>query len=226
MFRGQIGYGGITGGNLIDDDYVSAAGAAASGTSVGGAHRFSRAASPADGSSLWYVNADLGYRLLAFQGRRGHLDAFVGYQLWCERVVAEGVRQLECTVVGVLCDPEGTTSFEGVPAVTNTSRWQSLRVGLDSSIPLASWLDVRVNAAFVPWSALLNEDIHHLRFDLGQNPSFAATGTGMGYNLEGELRIRLPYRLTAAMGYRYWYQCISNGELQGFTAREPSFSAP
>jgi len=129
LLRGQLGYGGVNGGTLIDDNLVSAAGATAFGASVSGAHRISRTESPLTGNSLWYLNADLRYRVVKFRESRGDVDAFVGYQVWRERFVATGFRQLECTSPGTFCSQAWTTGFQGVPVLPtrrsgNRSGWE------------------------------------------------------------------------------------------------------
>lgn len=226
LLRGQLGYGGIAGGTLIDDDYVSAAGATALGTSVSGTHRVSRTESPLDGNSLWYVNADLGYRLLSFPGHHGHVDAFVGYQLWREQLVAKGLRQLECTAVGTFCSPVGATEFQGVPAITNTTLWQSLRVGAEFQMDVTSRVMVKLEGVVMPYSHLRNEDIHHLRGDLQQNPSFVIKGTGWGYTLDGQIGYRILPALVANVGYRFWWQRVSDAELTNFPLGSASSTMP
>lgn len=213
LLRGQLGYGGVNGGTLIDDDYVSAAGATAFGTSVSGAHRISRTESPLTGNSLWYLNADLGYRVVEFRERRGHVDAFVGYQAWRERFVATGFRQLECTAPGTFCNEAGTTGFQGMPGITNTSVWQSLRVGTEFQMEVTSRLMLTLEGVVMPYSHLVNEDIHHLRGDLRQDPSFAIKGAGWGYALDGQIGYRILPALVANVGYRYWWTRVSAAEL-------------
>ena len=213
LLRGQLGYGGIDSGTLIDDDYVSAAGATAFGASVNGAHRISRTESPLTGNGLWYLNADLGYRVLEFRERRGHVDAFAGYQVWRERFVASGFRQLECTASGSFCNQAGTSGFADVPAITNTTVWQSLRVGAEFQMDVTSRVTVRLEGVVMPYSQLRNEDIHHLRGDLQQNPSFAIKGTGWGYNLDGQIGYRILPALVANVGYRFWWQRVNDEEL-------------
>lgn len=67
--RGQVGYGAVGGGRLVDDDYVSAAGATFYGTTQSGAHRFSRTFSDVAGSHIWYLNADIGGQIEVWQKR-------------------------------------------------------------------------------------------------------------------------------------------------------------
>ena len=68
--KGQIGYGAITEGTLIDDDFVSASGATFYGTSVNGPHRFSRTESDIGDSYVIYVNGDVGFLFYPFSGNK------------------------------------------------------------------------------------------------------------------------------------------------------------
>lgn len=212
FFRASAGYGGIDDGTLVDDDYVSALGATAFGTSVSGPHRFSRTESDIDDDYLWYVNVDVGTTLLRFAENRGAVRTFLGYQHWREKYVARGVNQLECTAVGTLCSAPGTIAFPGIPAITNRVDWDSLKLGVETDVPIFSWLTFQLGAAYIPLAVLSNEDIHHLRSDLRQDPSFSMTGTGQGYNLEAGARVRVVENLYVSTGVRYWELFVDDGE--------------
>ncbi len=223
--RGSFGYGGIDKGTLIDDDFFSALGAA-NHTMISGPHRWSRTESDIDGGHLWYVNVDFGTTLFTFLERKGSVQAFAGYQHWREKYVAKGLRQIECTTLTgpISCSAPGTVSFTGREVITNTVEWDSLRVGLDSEFQFFKWFGIQGSAAFVPLAVLSNEDIHHLRTDLRQDPSFSMNGTGHGYNLEGGLRLMVK-GLSVTAGYRYWSLIVRDGELRDHPVFPPFVSS-
>lgn len=210
--QGSGGYGGIDDGTLIDDDYVSALGATTFGTSVSGAHRVSRTESDIDGDYLWYVNLDVGMTLFRFSENRGAIRTFLGYQHWREQYTGRGVYQVECTAVGTLCSAPGTVAFAGTAAITNKVDWDSLRLGAETDVLITRWLTLWLSAAYVPFAALSNEDTHHLRTDLQQDPSFSMTGTGQGYDLEAGARVRVLENLYVHAGARYWDRFVNDGE--------------
>ncbi len=212
FLRASAGYGGIGGGTLVDDDYVSAQGATAFGTSVSGPHRVSRTESDIDGDYLWYINLDAGMTLFRFPHNRGAVRTFLGYQHWREKSVGKSVHQLECTAVGTLCSAPGTISFPGVPAITNKVEWNSLKLGLESDVLIFRWLTFQLSAAYIPLAVMTNEDTHHLRSDLRKDPSFSMTGTGQGYNLEAGARVRVLESLYFSTGVRYWELFVYDGE--------------
>ena len=210
FFRANYGFGDIRGGRLIDDDYVSPAVAEAS---FGGNTRFSRTFSDVEGNNLWYVNADLGYKFSFFK-EQAQLRLFLGYQYWKERVEATGVTQVECTAPSVLCDPVGAVSFRGRKVITNTVQWHSLRLGLEGGYQITPRISLDGSAVFIPYTAMKNEDIHHLRADLRQDPSFSMEGTGHGVNLEGTASYLLIKDLVFSVGYRYWLLNVTDGTWQ------------
>ncbi len=63
-----------------------------------------------------------------------------------ERVVATEFRQLECAASGTFCNQAATTGFQGVPGITNTSVWQSLRVRAEFQMDVTSRLMVKLDA--------------------------------------------------------------------------------
>lgn len=210
--RGNIGYGIIDDGTLVDDDFLSAAGAAANGTSVSGAHMFSRTESAIDDNFLWFVTLDAGIPVFSLFSEKLTVGVFGGYQHWQERVSAQGVNQLTCTSVGNLCSAPGSNSFSGQDAITNTVQWDSFRIGLDGEFHVFERLDLTTTVAFVPYTILENKDTHHLRTDLRQDPSFTMTGSGHGYQAEFGLRFMVVSNLYLSAGIKYWRLEVTNGE--------------
>ena len=223
--KGQIGYGAITDGTLIDDDFVSASGATFFGTSVGGPHRISRTESDISDSYVFYLNGDLGLLFYHFAGNKGLVNAVLGVQYWREKYVAHSVRQLECTSVGTFCSAPGTESAVGRKAITNTVQWTSLKVGGEGKMTFWDRLTVEGKAIAIPLAWLHNEDIHHLRTDLQGNPSFEMTGLGYGFNLEGGVRLRVFEQFFIHGGYRYWWLTVEDGDWKNFPVSGSSSTA-
>ena len=216
FFRGAFGYGSIGGGRLTDDDFLSAQGAAAQGATVSGEHRFSRTYSDIGGDNLWYLNGDIGMTTHSFPENKGSLAMFVGLQYWRERHVANGVAQAECTTASspnqdFRCSPAGTVKFQNQTAITNTSTWLSGRFGGEVEYRLDKRISIEAKIAML-LSYLNNEDVHHLRTDLAQDPSLRMTGLGLGTNSDINLRIKIWDRLYLTGGYRVFWNRVLAGD--------------
>lgn len=216
FLRGSFGYGVIGGGRLTDDDFLSAQGAAAQGATVSGEHRFSRTFSDLDGNRLWYLNGDIGVTTHTFKENRGSLAMFVGLQYWRERHVAAGVTQAECTTAAspnpaFRCSPVGTVSFRNQAVITNSMSLFSGRIGGEVEYKLDPRITFEAKVALL-LSYLNNEDVHHLRTDLAQDPSFRMTGFGIGTNTDVGLRVRIWDRLYLSGGYRVWWNRVVLGD--------------
>jgi hypothetical protein len=124
---------------------------------------------------------------------------------------------VECTTTSspdpaFRCPPAGTSSFKGQTVITNTVQWTSLKVvGGEIRYRLLPRVEVDAKAAFLlTW--LNNEDVHHLRTDLGQDPSFKMTGVGIGTNADIDVRVMLLQRLYLSGGYRVWWTRVTDGD--------------
>ncbi len=229
--RGAFGYGVVGGGRLTDDDFLSAQGAASQGASVSGAHRFSRTYSDISGDNLWYLNGDLGVTAYTFPNNKGSLGLFVGLQYWRERHTATGVTQAECTTASspssdFRCSPAGTVGFRNQTVITNSVTWVSARYGGELEYKLDSRVSIDAKAALL-FSYLNNEDVHHLRTDLAQDPSFRMTGLGVGTNTDVNLRVRIWDRLYLTGGYRVWWnRVLTADQWKIYGANGSSATAP
>ena len=215
FLRANYGFANIGGGRLTDDDFLA----------VDGGQPSSRTYSDIKGDSIWYVNADLGYTLLNYLGRRGTLNLVVGYQYRREKHEATGVTQVICTSAGAssgLCSPFATPTNVGQTVITNTQTWSSLKLGVETEYRFTRRLSVGGKAAFIPYTSLNNKDIHHLRPDLQQNPSFEMTGTGIGANIEGDVAYMLVRNFFVTVGYRYWWTRVTDGTWKNFPVGAPS----
>ncbi|MCZ6576502.1 MAG: hypothetical protein O6950_08660 [Gammaproteobacteria bacterium] len=210
--KAAYGAGDISDGTLVDDDFVSASGAAFFGTSVSGAHRFSRTHSEIDGDGLSYFNLTVGGQIWRTTTRKGHLNIYAGYQKWKEKYVAKGLEQIECTAPGVLCAPAGFVGFTGQRVITNEVEWESIFVGVNGTIQVSRRVALSGDIAYTQKAKMHNEDIHHLRTDLRKDPSFEMSGDGDGWNVEAKVTIKIIKNLSAYVGFRYWKLEVQDGK--------------
>jgi hypothetical protein len=220
--RLNVGFAGIGGGRLTDDDYGS----------NGGQRLFSRTYSDLSGDSMWYLNADSGLRVAEYPNHRGWLEMFGGYQFWHTNYQATGLAQVACDnsavpgSLGLTCNPAGTVTNQGQTVITNTTNWHSIRVGASTEYRLTRRLSVLGTLALIPISVLDNKDVHHLRGDLKQNPSFSMVGYGVGADVDVGARFMVTKNLAASLGYRLYYNRVFSGDLTVHPAAGPSDSFP
>ena len=221
--RADYGFGDIGRGHLIDDDFSSANGPLVS-----------RTQSDIQGKGLWYVNGDVGVNLMAFPGGRGTLGVFGGIQYWRQQHQATGVTQVICTNLS-FCNPAGTSTNIGQAAITNTTSWTSLRLGVESEFRFTRKLSVEGMVAFLPFTSLSNKDVHHLRTAdvatafgtlpaLRQDASFTMAGTGIGADVEVGAKYMLVDRLFLNLGYRLWWNQVLDGTVTSHPVNFPASS--
>jgi hypothetical protein len=204
LLLGSLGRGEIDDGVLIDDDF----------TLNNRQGRFSHTRSSVKDDGLFYLNIDLGARIITWEqplwGQRsseagvgGYVDLFVGYQYWHEKYVAFGAT--------------GTSAISpSRRAITHDYWWESVRLGIRAGIPLLSRLHFKATSVGLPLSWYDLEDIHHLRTDLRKNPSFSSeSDAGWGIGLDGALSYQIWRGVSVEAGYRYWR--IDSGEGDKFT---------
>jgi hypothetical protein len=204
--RLNFGYAGIGGGRLTDDDFGS----------NGGQKLFSRTNSDLSGDNMWYLNADGGVRVAEYPNHRGWLDLFGGYQFWHTKYEATGLTQVACdpsAIPGSSCPPVGASGFQGQTVITNTTDWHSIRMGASTEYRLTRRFSVLGTLAFIPASLLDNKDVHHLRGDLSQDPSFSMVGYGVGADADIGARFMITTNLAANLGYRMYYNRVLSGHL-------------
>lgn len=217
-----IGGGTISTGLLIDDDYVSAAGATYYGATLSGAHRISRTNSDIRGNGLYYISAE--YHPDMFNFNTGHmpLQLYVGLQYWKEKYVASGVRQIECTDSTAsngrtFCNAVGFDGYNDTSVISNTVSWTTWYVGAQSQLELSPQMSLHVMLNYSPFTYLSNEDTHHLRTDLRQDPSFSMSGFGQAVDLQLDWRYRLQDWAELSLGYRYWDRQVRDGDWYSYS---------
>jgi outer membrane protease len=185
-----IAYGTIGSGTLLDQDW--------SGNNR--TQKTSETISRSDNGSVFIVSFTPGFRLVQWSVPDnpvlGGFDALIGYQYWREKYAAYGVQHIF---------PAGQNSPDSVDAISQTNHWHSLRLGARATVPVLSFLAFKGSAFYIPVNYYRQDDDHHLRTDLQQNPSFLSTATGgNGVQLEASVIVRVWRELTAEAGYRYW----------------------
>jgi hypothetical protein len=212
--RLNIGFAGIGGGRLTDDDYLAA----------DGGNPSSRTISNINGDGMWYLNADVGVRVKSFANHRGWMDVFGGFQYWHTEYSAVGLGQVICTSAGstidlgggdVLCNPAGPSPpvGSGTHVITNTTNWYSIRVGGRTEYRLTRQFSLLGGVALLPVSIVENKDIHHLRNDLQQNPSLSMLGIGIGADADVGARFMFTKNIGLDVGYRVWWNHAVDGTL-------------
>jgi len=212
--RLNIGVAGIGGGRLTDYDYLAADGGNPSSQTI----------SNLSGDGMWYLNADAGGRVTSFANHRGWLDVFGGFQYWHTKYTAVGLGQVTCTTAGstidlgggnVLCNSAGPSPpvGSGTEIITNTTNWYSLRVGGRTEYRLTRQFSLLGSVALLPLSIIQNDDIHHLRSDLQQNPSISMLGVGMGVDADVGVRFMFTKNVGLNVGYRVWWNRMIDGNV-------------
>jgi hypothetical protein len=207
--RLNIGVAGIGGGRLTDYDYLAA----------DGGNPSSQTNSDLSGDGMWYLNADAGGRVTSFPNHRGWLDVFGGFQYWHTKYTAVGLAQVTCTTAGSTVTIGGGTLCplppvgSGIEIITNTTNWYSLRAGGRTEYRLTRQLSLLGSVALLPLSIIQNDDIHHLRSDLQQNPSISMLGFGMGVDADVGARFMFTKNVGLSVGYRVWWNRMIDGNV-------------
>jgi len=213
--RLNIGGASIGGGRLTDDDFLTPDGGSPS----------SRTHSDIDGSGMWYLNADVGARILNFPNGKGMLDGAVGFQYWRQKHEAFGVRQVSCSAAGSTIDLDstdpalnplcvsGAMPINGdVQVISNTMTWYSLRTSLHTEYHLVKWLSLHGAVVLKPINIFTNEDTHYLRVPGEfQDPSMTMLGVGFGADADIGARVYVTKALSAQVGYRVWWNRMIDG---------------
>jgi hypothetical protein len=195
FFKGFVGGGWLNGGSLDDEDFFA------------GQIKFSDTHSKLDGDGLVYGTMDVGQDFtLIDRGPRVVVSPFIGFNYWQETVSGSGARCNKDDVGGAFCGSPGSIEVPfSTKVITNKASWSSLRLGTELKAKLWDRLTLRGDAAIIPAAYLWNDDSHYLRTDLGHVPNIRDSGTGWGYQLEGEVRLDLTQRWAFGAGVRYWY---------------------
>jgi hypothetical protein len=186
--KGLVGLGRVTTGTFTDQDFISVF-----GTQL----MFLETITKTDGK-LQYGMLDFG----ADVWKRGNdtIGVFVGYHQWTEELEGHG----GSTTVDLF--DFDTNLPPSVIVIRNKLTWKAGRAGMVYR-GLNGRTRVNAELAYVPYAKYRNEDSHLLRENtFGPSPNIIATGRGVGYQLELEVRRSFPqlWDLDIGLAYRYW----------------------
>ncbi len=192
--RGYIGVGAIQigDGNLRDDDFFA------------GQVLFSSTDSVIADTDVFYITLDVGRPILSI-GPNGSLSPIVGFQYWREEYEAFGVFD---RLAGVQIIPTSTA------VIKNEVEWLSFRLGAVALIQLTPppGLNLSIDAVFIPYTDMHNEDSHLLRGDLGPVPNIIMDGSGWGFQGEAKLGYEIIPDFIASIAFRHWTM-LSDGDI-------------
>ncbi|MBH0195343.1 MAG: hypothetical protein HP494_07020 [Nitrospira sp.] len=77
-----------------------------------------------------------------------------------------------------------------------------------------------------PVSIIYNEDVHHERGELRQDPSFSMWVVGVGGSAEPTVKFMLTRNLAITAGYRVWWNRTYTGTWEVHSVASGSQSAP
>lgn len=195
--KGNVGLGDTKSGSFDDEDFNR------------GQVKFSDTTSTVKGDWLGYGTIDIGKDLWRSRGFSGGF--FVGYGYWAERLDASG---LVVTVPRPVPPDDGRRLPDSTLVITNETTWQALRVGFAGKWQPNAPLRIVLDAAFIPYAKVRDEDSHWLRqspSDLGPAPNIHMEGTGYGLQLDLELRYVIQNAWELGAGLRYWKLRATDG---------------
>ncbi len=155
---------------------------------------------PVNSDNLYYFNLDIGCRLVTWHGFSNPdsslaVDALIGWQHWSEKYVARD---------GIDLFP-GDRAFPPGDVIASRLSWDSLRIGLRGQWQFCERGMLESRVFFIPYTDFENADIHYLRTDLLNDPSFCDHAHG-GIGVQGDLTLswKLTPHLGLELGYRAW----------------------
>ena len=189
--KGYLGMGEIGGGKLNDEDFPPAI------------SPYSNTVSRQEGGRLRYGSVDLGHTFAAWDW--GRVSGLIGYHYLKEVENAYGCLQVGSNNGVCAPTPWGTNYL----TLSETRRWQSLRLGVAGDIHVLDQVKVTTEAVYLPMTSMSALDNHWLRPSINPLPE---TGMGTGSQFELSVVWDVTSRWSVGAGGRYWYFATPKGE--------------
>ena len=193
FLKGYYGAGSIIGGHMNDEDWAYPFNDDGTPVVLG----YSNTLSILRDSGQRYYTIDGGVDVL--HGPDYRLGAFAGYNH-----IFESYGAMTClSIASITCygEPHDYKAF-----ITETDKWDSLRIGMAGDMWLTQGLKFALDAAYLPYVRFSGFDNHWLR-PLIINEH----GNGSGMQLEAMLSYYFTEKFSLGLGARYWSLWTSSG---------------
>ena len=191
FLKGFVGLGRMTGGRMNDEDWGLTTAAPFTG--------YSNTLSDLSSNNLNYATIDAGFDVLHGPGYK--IGAFVGYNHIYEKYAATDCNQTASPSAGI-CTPQITNTA----VITETDKWDLLRVGLASETWLAQQWKLAGDIAYLPYVKFTGVDNHWLRALV-----IDESGHGQGVQLEAIVSYYVTPQFSLGVGGRYWATWTTTG---------------
>ena len=174
---------------------------------------FSDTSSNLDGNGFVYGTLDVGKRFTLGGGPTTvSVSPFAGFNLWQEQIEASGARCRPDDVGGAFCGPAGSIAVPfTTKVISDTEGFAGLRLGGELQVKLYDRITFIGDAASC-LTLLSTTRTAIAERGSGPAPTLRISGSGWGYQLEGELRVALTPCWSLGSGVRYWFADITDGK--------------
>lgn len=190
FLKGLVGVGRITDGKMNDEDWGLPPEIA------GIPLAYSNTLSDLDSTSMHYGTIDLGYDICT--GPDYRLGLFVGYNHIEEQYEANDLVQ-----IGL---PELNESLSDTVVITETDKWDAMRLGLAARLCIHPNWRLDIDAAYLPYVKFRGEDDHWLRGLVDHE-----VGKGRGVQFSAVANYRVTPQFLVGVGGRYWAAWSTDG---------------
>lgn len=184
FIKGFVGLGQISSGHMNDEDWGLTTAAPFTG--------YSNTLSNLAGTKMNYATIDAGFDFLHGPGYK--IGAFVGYNHVYEQYAANDCNQIASPSAGI-CTP----LIANTAVITETDKWNSMRVGMATDIWLTRQVKLVGDIAYLPYVKFTGVDNHWLR-----NLVIDESGNGRGVQLEAIVSYYVTPQFSLGVGGRYW----------------------
>lgn len=191
--KALAGVGRITSGHMNDEDWGFPTDFIGNPTPIAYSNTFS----DLDKTNLHYATIDLGYDLL--YGSDYKVGLFVGYNRIKEQYIANDITQIASTEIHM-------SAPAGRSVITETDKWNALRIGFASQVWLTPQWRLNFDAAYLPYIHFNGEDDHWLRGLVINEMS-----SGRGVQFEAVASYSITPQAQIGLGGRYWAAWSADG---------------
>jgi opacity protein-like surface antigen len=206
--KGFVGAGSTGNGHMNDEDFGLIRGQAFPDAPY---IPYTNTLSSLVNGTIQYGAADAGYDFL--RGADYKLGAFAGYFYLNQHMAAFGCVQQANQSAGCGTDP----AFLAIPTsgssiITETDRWQALRLGIAGDMMVTERVKLSGEAAYLPYVKFDGYDFHFAG-NSGTIDGIFPEGSsgGQGVQLEALVSYYLTSQFSVGVGGRYWAMWTTNG---------------